>query len=158
MKARVLALFVGLLVLATTISAADESRTETRFGIRAGFGIDPDQIVIGGQSILGKAGKIFKIGASLDAGFGDNVTTFCLNGDLMLDFPVPNSRGTFYALAGPTFMLYDPKYGDGDSEIGLSIGGGFRHGLKGGSKLLTLELRAGIGDIPDGRILAGILF
>lgn len=147
-----------LCVVAASAMAADDSRTETRFGLRAGFGIDPDQIVIGGQSILGKAGKIFKIGASLDAGFGDNVTTFCLNGDLMLDFPVPNSRGTFYALAGPTFMLYDPKNGDGDSEIGLSLGGGFRHGFRGGDKLLTLELRAGIGDIPDGRILAGILF
>ncbi len=61
------------------------------------------------------------------------------------------------AIAGPTVMIWTPEHGDGDTEIGLTLGLGARMPL-GESGWYNIEGRFGIGDIPDVKILLGVFF
>ena len=126
-------------------------------GVRAGFGLQPDQFVAGAQAVLGKFASVARFAPSADIGAGDDVTVLTLNPDLRLAFSPPKSDALFYGQIGPTIAFIDPKYGDGDSEIGLTLSGGLAFPM-GAGNLYTLEVRFGIGDIPDIRVLAGIQF
>jgi len=127
------------------------------YGIRAGYGMDPDQFVIGAQTDLGTIyGKVHFV-PSIDAGFGDHVTTFTFNGDINVFVPLPKSLSSLYGIAGPAISIWTPEEGEGDTEIGLTLGLGARMAL-GESGWYNIEARFGIGDIPEVRILLGVLF
>jgi hypothetical protein len=129
------------------------------FVLRAGAGINPDQFVVGAQTILG---HIFRspfprFAPSADIGFGDEVTMTTINPDFRLMAPLPRSNAFMYIQAGPTIAIADPKYGDGDTKIGLTLSGGLNIPMGEGS-YYSLEGRVGIGDVPDVRILLGLQF
>jgi hypothetical protein len=63
----------------------------------------------------------------------------------------------FYIGAGPTIAIIDPEFGDGDTEIGLSLLGGFKIAA-GNNNFYNVSARFGIGDIPDFKILFGYMF
>jgi hypothetical protein len=127
-------------------------------GLRAGLGIDPDQAVVGLQGQLsGKKLDAFYLAPSLDFGFGDNVTTICGNLDLLLLIRPPDSNGALYAGVGPTIAVWDFDNHDSDTKIGLSLLGGARFGM-GKKNVYNAEVRFGVGDIPDIRVLFGIMF
>ena len=138
-----------------------ETAAATAFGLRAGFGLTPDQVVVGVQGQLaGKKMKAFHLAPSVDFGFGDNLTTICGNLDLLLAFGLPGSESSLYAGLGPTLAYWDYSSGvasANDTEIGLSLVGGARFGM-GSKNAYSAEVRFGVGDIPDVRILVGILF
>jgi hypothetical protein len=128
------------------------------FGVRAGLGVDPDQAVVGLQGQLsGKKLKAFRLAPSVDFGFGDNVTTICGNLDLLLLIRPPDSNGALYAGVGPTIAVWDFDNRDSDTEIGLSLLGGARFGM-GKKNVYNAEVRFGVGDIPEIRVLFGIMF
>jgi len=127
------------------------------FGLRTGLGLNPDQFVIGLQGAYGSAVGPFQFAPSFDLGFGDNMTTYILNGDLRLPISLPKSNSRVYIGAGPTIAVYDTKFAGSDTEIGLSLLGGIMLPM-GSVNAYNLELRLGIGDIPDVRILLGIMF
>jgi hypothetical protein len=144
-----------LLMGASPATLADDAPPRS-YGVLAGFGIDPDQFVVGVQAELGRV-KMARFAPSLDLGFGDNMTTYTLNGDIRLHVSPPKSTFTVYLGGGPTLALIDPKGGDSDTEIGLSLVAGLKAAM-GRSNAYTLEGRFGVGDIPEFRLLAGILF
>lgn len=153
----------GLLAVVLTLAlagsaAADETKGKAAsFGLRAGLGLDPDQFVIGAQTILGKFGKIARSAPSFDLGFGNDVTTYAANADLF--FPLvspPSSNAVIYLSAGPTLTHWSFN-GFSDTEIGFTIAPGLRFPM-GTKNVYNLETRIGIGDIPDLRILFGVLF
>jgi len=135
--------------------AADDSGKS--YGIRAGISSNPDQFVIGAQADMGEVYRQVRVVPSIDAGFGDHLTTFAFNGDVQLFVPLPKSLASLYGIAGPTIMIWTPEHGDGDTEIGLTLGLGARMPL-GDSGWYNIEARLGIGDIPDVRVLLGVFF
>jgi len=156
---------IGLLVVALTslapapATANDEDRgPRTGYGFRTGLGIDPDQWVVGAQTLLGSSLGVLRFAPSLDLGFGSSVTTYALNLDLLANGEFPGSRSEFYAGAGPTLVHWEFS-GDteNDLELGLSLVGGLRLPTSGTTQY-NVETRFGLSDAPDFRILAGILF
>lgn len=127
--------------------------------LRAGAGINPDQFVIGAQTVLGHIAKppSPRFSPSVDIGFGDNVTVITLNPDFRVMVSPPRSNAFVYLQAGPTISIVDPKHGDGDTDIGLTISGGVNFPM-GATNFYSLEGRIGIGDVPDVRILLGFQF
>jgi len=129
------------------------------YGLRAGLGIDPDQFVVGIQTLLSKkVANVARLAPGVDVGFGDNLTVIAFNLDvLILDLSPPKSSASLYAGAGPTFAYWKPDNGDSDLEIGISLIAGVRLPM-GSRNRYNLEARFGVSDIPDIRILFGTLF
>lgn len=127
--------------------------------LRAGAGINPDQFVIGVQTVVG---HIFRspfprFAPSADIGFGDDVTVITFNPDFRLIVSPPRSNAFIYVQAGPTISIVDPKHGENDTNIGLTLSGGLNFPM-GTTNFYSLEGRVGIGDVPDVRILLGFQF
>lgn len=156
-KVTCLAGLIAIFVLLMGASCFAEAGMKRGLGIKAGYSIDPDQFTIGGQSILASYGKI-DLAPSLDFGTGDGGKVVTLNADGTLNLvTLPRSNITFYVGAGPTLALIYPDEGDSDTEIGLSLLGGFKVEA-GNNNFYNLVARIGIGDIPEFKILVGYMF
>ena len=150
-----LAVFVAASVAASaTFAHGEEGRA---YGFRLGYGADPDQFVAGIQADFGSIYRNVHFVPSIDGGFGDHVTTLSVNGDIKGFLPLPKSSFSFYGLAGPTLTYWMFDEIDDDLEIGLSLGVGARVGF-GESGWYNIEARFGAGDIPEFKILMGLLF
>ena len=146
-----------MLLLVTGESGA-QAVSGMNFGVRAGLGLDPDQFVIGGQAILGRAFKVARFAPSVDVGFGDDLTTLMVNGDFRVSLlTLPKAGASLYAAAGPTLAMYDSDKGGSDTEIGLTLTAGLRLPMS-TLNAYNIEGRFGFGDIPDFRLLFGIMF
>lgn len=148
------ALALAMAAAAPALAGEEPGRA---YGLRVGYSVNPDQFFVGMQTDLGSIYRDLRFVPSIDAGFGDHLTTIAFNGDIKFFVHLPKATAALYALAGPTVMYWDPEHGDGDTEIGLSLGLGIRMGF-GESGWYNIEGRAGIGDIPDFKILVGLLF
>lgn len=143
-----LALLLGSAValLAPTASARDG------VGLHGGLSRGPDQIVVGGQAELGPVLGAAFFAPSLDVGFGGNSTVTVINGDLRWYLlPLPETGIRFYGQAGPTVVVSP------DTELGLSLGLGADIPMK-NRRRYHVEARFGFGDVPDLKIVLGILF
>ena len=128
------------------------------FGVRAGYGVNPDQIVFGVQAKMGKTLKVFRFVPSIDLGFGDNMKTYIFNGDFrFLSFSPPKSNAGFYGGVGAALAILDYNTIGSDTEVGLNVVSGITFPM-GDKNEYKLELRLGIADMPDVRILFGINF
>jgi hypothetical protein len=156
-RTRLWVVFPIVILLLVVVSSARSSQPNRSFGVRAGFGIDPDQFVFGVQAVLGRTMKIARIAPSADIGLGDDVTVLAFNLDARLSLTPPGTATAFYCGIGPTIAVFDPKKGGGDTEIGLSIAPGLRFPL-GSKQAYNAEVRFGIGDVPDLKIMVGVLF
>ncbi len=137
---------------------AQDDGPKSSYGVRAGFGLDPDQFVIGAQAEMGQFAKVFRFAPSVDAGFGDNFTTVAFNADLRMDLvPLPKSGVVLYVDLGPTLSWIDHKDFDSDTEVGMSLAAGL-HLPMGRSNTYNVEARFGFGDIPEFRMLLGVYF
>ena len=116
------------------------------FGLKAGLGINPDQLVIGGQLSLTESLGIFRIVPNAEIGIFDN-TIIVLNLDLLAFFKSKDASFGFYAGGAPTVTLLN------NSGIGITGVAGLQLGfIK--NMPTNLELRIGIGNnVPDFRIL-----
>lgn len=152
-------LFLSVFVVSLPVLTAAEGAMSVKgFGPRLGYGVNPDQFLIGGQAIMGKMFKIARLAPSIDAGFGDHATVVTFNADLQLNlFQPPGSNVKFYGLLGPTLAYIDPEAGNSDTEVGITIGGGIKMPM-GSSNMYNLEARIGTGDIPDFKLMLGIYF
>lgn len=144
------------LVFMASFAAYSADESERCYGVRAGFGGGPDQFVIGAQADMGKIVDKLHFVPSIDAGFGDHMTTIAFNGDLKAFLPLPKSSFSLFGLAGPSITYWSAEGGASDTEIGICLGGGVRAAL-GDKGWYNLEARFGIGDVPDWRILFGVL-
>lgn len=163
--ARAVVVSVGLLLATSPVEG--QGHSGLGFGLRGGFGLDPDQAILGAQVSLGKALHLLRFVPSVDVGLGD-VTTFSFNGDFLLRLIVEDSSVGLYAGGGPTVTRFDrdgdgegPGPGEGDGtdewELGLAAVGGVQLPLIRG-RATNLEARFGIGDAPDFRLLLAIIF
>jgi len=151
---------ITIAAIAVIIAGAGVHTTQAQkaeFGLRAGFGIDPDQFVVGGHAVFGRYLKVFRFAPSVDLGFGDNMTVFNANGDFRFSLTPPGSATKFYLGGGPTLSHYEFDAGSGDTEVGISAIGGIGIPM---SSVGTygIEARVGFGDIPDFRALLTLTF
>lgn len=127
-------------------------------GPRVGFSVDPDQIVFGGQVIIGEIAPKLTFDPSLEFGFGDHATVVAANFDLHYHFDVQNTAWRPYAGAGVglNFISFDngPFQSTSDTEVGgnFIIGAGIP--TRSGNRFFS-ELKFGLGDIPTLKMLVG---
>jgi hypothetical protein len=123
----------------------------------AGINLDSEDFVVGAQAELGKVLQTARLAPGLDFELGDNTIT-TLNVDFRWYlFHLPETGLFFYGAAGPTLILDAPKRGGTESEIGLSLVAGLKIPMKGANRY-HVEARFGVGDIPDVKLMFGILF
>lgn len=149
-----------LLVSGLFCWAPPSSSAPPKFGIGiepVGFGINPDQYTFGIQGILGRFKKL-QFGPSVDFGFGDGQELTTVNLDLLLDLvSPPKTDAVFYVGVGQGINVIKKKGEKRDTEIGLNIVGGIK--LPFGSKnYYNVDARYGIGDVPDFKLLIGVMF
>lgn len=145
--------------LAAPIAAQEAeapARTGLGFGVKAGFGIEPTQFVIGAQYSLGKSLGIVRVVPNTDIGFGDGITTWDLSVDFLLRLIVADNGFGFYGGAAPTMGIVSGGNHD-DTNFGFSLVVGTQLPLM-KAHATNLEARFGTGDIPDFRLLLTLIF
>ncbi|HEV8480053.1 MAG TPA: hypothetical protein VGR66_04600 [Candidatus Eisenbacteria bacterium] len=155
---KLLALAVAILTLTGVSQASAQTTTNNEIGPRVGLSINPDQFVIGGQINLPlESARGLAISPNVELGVGDNVTTLQLNADLDYHFDNAGPNWNPYVGGGIGLAFFDFNNdvgGGSESELGVNLLGGLRFRQKSGSHLFT-ELRLGIGDIPDAKVMVG---
>jgi len=158
MMLRKLAVVCALAALVPAAASA-QSRVSTALGPRMGFSSNPDQLVLGGQMDLGQVAPDLTFTPNLELGFGDNATVVAINGDLHYHFQVQGSDWRPYVGGGlgVNFIEVDlpaPFANVSNTEIGANLIVGAIVPTRSGSRFFT-ELRLGVGDIPDMKLLMG---
>ena len=149
---------VFVMALVAVSVSGSQAASGVNFGLRTGMSVNPDQFVVGAQAILGRTLKVARFAPSVDAGFGDDLTTVLVNGDVRISLlTLPRAGTSLYGAVGPTLAMYDSDKGGSDTEIGLTLTAGLRLPM-GSSNAYNLEARFGVGDVPDFRLLFGIMF
>jgi hypothetical protein len=122
------------------------------WGLRGGVTIDPDQVHVGVHINAGEFAPRVRFQPSFEVGFGNDVVAGAINIDALYTFRRPSWRP--YLGGGLGVGLFDSEGSDDfNVEAGLNLVGGFEWGPR--SRYL-LELRVGIGDIPNVKVTAGI--
>ncbi len=139
-----------------TVVALSASPASAQFGVRAGSSFEPDQVVLGGQYRIPVA-EALVFQPSAEVGFGDELFTINLNGDLHYTF---NTTGGVrpYIGAGATFASYDPdaEGADSQTEFGATAIGGIWLNST-GSTPWFLEGTFGLTDeMPDFKVMVGL--
>jgi hypothetical protein len=150
---------IGICVIAGTSQAqTSQNKVAKGFGLRTGYGTNPDQFVIGAQAVLGKTLGFMRFSPSIDAGFGDDMSSYLFNADFrLLSFSPPGSPAGLYAGTGASIAVYDFSNDGSDTEVGLNVIGGLTFPM-GRTNEYNLEVRFGVGDMPELRVLFGIMF
>ena len=143
-----------LLTLSATAALAQEAASEGHsglgFGVKAGFGISPEQFVVGGQVSLGKSLGIFRVVPNAHFGFGD-VTSFDVNVDFLARLIAEDSGFGFYGGAAPSLWFSDNTEFGGNLIVGIQV-------PLIPNRATNLEARFGVGNVPDFRLLATLVF
>jgi len=135
---------------------------EDGWGVRFGFGDDPDQGIVGGQYDLGEVAPRVHVVPLVEVGFGDDHTVLSFAGFALYHFK-GNEKINPYAGGGIEAGLIDrdddlPGNGDDeDFEIQVDFVGGLRFPMK-SDREFFIELIIGTGDLHDAQIMGGIRF
>ena len=140
--------------LAQTAEPAPPGSGGLGFGVKAGFGINPEQFVLGLQYSLGKSLGVFRLVPNVHLGLGD-VTSFDLNFDFLLRLIAKDSGFGFYGGIAPTFVTYSGD-GDSNSEFGGTVVVGVQVPLI-KNKATNIEGRFGFAGVPDIRLLLSLI-
>jgi hypothetical protein len=155
-------MFKRLIVLgalgALLAAPAQAQTTIGGVGPRVGFSVDPDQLVFGGQLIIGEIAPQLTFDPSLEFGFGDHATVIAANFDLHYHFNIQGTPWRPYAGAGVglNFTEFDngPFRDTSDTAVGGNLVVGAGVPTSAGNRFFG-ELKLGLGDIPTLKMLAG---
>lgn len=148
---------LALAVAALTLAGATLASAQTEeIGPRVGLSINPDQFVVGGQIQFPLTQpRGLAISPGLELGVGDNVTVIEINTDVLYHFEDAGPRWNPYVGGGLGIAFFDASHSDfSETDLGVNLLGGLRFRQSNGSHLFT-ELRLGVGDVPDAKILVG---
>ena len=135
---------------------------QSRYGGRLGFSASPDQLTLGAFLAFPEVNPSVRPRPSVDLGFGDDVVTVLINGDLEYGIRNTGINAMPFVGAGVALALYkfdrvDPDADETNWEVGIQVYGGLEKDL-GGYKTGLIELRVGFLDVPDLKITAGMGF
>jgi hypothetical protein len=144
-------------LVATTADAAVTSGA--LFGPRIGISSSPDQFVVGGQIEFPEFAPHLTVDPNVELGFLDHQTVISLNADFFYHFPIEGSLWSPYAGMGLSLNVtqfdsdvFGPVDSQTDAGANLVLGAGVP--TRSGNRFFG-ELRAGLGDIPSLKIMAG---
>ena len=156
-------LLVAALVL-SPVAAQAGAPAVVSGGPRVGLSSDSgtDQIVLGGQLSLPEFAPDWSFVPSLELGFGDDASVIALNFDALyhLRFADSDWRPYLGGGLGVGFVSVDlpPPYHDAsDTVVGVNAVMGFSVPTNSGDHWFA-ELRLGLGDLPDLKIIGGFNF
>lgn len=152
-------LIAVVLAAVLPVTALAQSPVVTGIGPRVGVSIDPDQFVFGGQVYFGEVAPDLSLEPNLEIGIGDDVTVVAVNFDMLYHFSIQGSAWRPYAGAGlgVNFISWDapaPLQDDSDTEVGANLILGAGAPTQSGNRFFT-ELRFGLGDIPELKLMVG---
>ena len=149
---------LGLLLVAlfswTAPASAQQPLGFRGWGLRGGVTIDPDQVHVGVHINAGEFAPRVRFQPSFELGFGNDLLVGAIHIDALYMFRQPSWRP--YVGGGLGVALIDSDRDGGDdfnAEAGLNLVAGFEWGAR---RRYLLEVRAGVGDIPDFKVTAGI--
>ncbi len=153
-------LVIGALALVPV--AAHAQAMVTSAGPRGGLSMNPDQIALGGQLSLRGFAPDWSFDPNFELGFGDGVQVVQLDLDARYHMRLEGSEWRPYVGGGLgiAFASVDnaPGFADNsDTGAGLNLVGGFIIPTRSANEWF-LELRLGVGDIPDLKIMTGVNF
>jgi hypothetical protein len=146
--------FLLVLSLCALLPAAAQAELRSGIGPRVGISVNPDQLLIGGQAIIGEVAPNLTFDPSLELGFGDDVTTLAANFDLHYHFDIENVTWRPYAGFGADIVFVDAEGGGSDTGVGGGIILGAGAPTSSGNRFFG-ELKFGLGDVPDLKIVVG---
>jgi hypothetical protein len=157
---KTLALVVALALLPNFAHAA--APLVSGGGPRVGLSTDPSQFVFGGQLTIGGFAPDWTFDPNLEFGIGDNVTVIALNGDFYYHFRLQDSDWAPYVGGGLGINSVSvdnpaPFRDHTSTDVGLNIVGGVSVPTQAGNRWFG-EIRFGIGDIPELKLMGGINF
>jgi hypothetical protein len=131
--------------------------SNTPIGIRAGYTNwkNWDQFHFGAHAYLGELWPNIEFTPNIELGFGDDVFTMTLNGDVTYLFSefVGYPWG-LYGGGSLSFNLVNPDVGDSITDLGFSVLAGTRYTFS-NDHIGMFEIRAGIIDSPDIKLTFG---
>jgi len=139
--------------LCALLPGAALAQVRSGVGPRVGFSVDPDQLVLGGQMIVGEVAPNLTFDPNLELGFGDDVTVVAANFDLHYHFDVPDMTWRPYAGFGLGINFIDWDGGD-ETEVGGNVILGAGVPTSAGNRFFG-ELKFGLGDIPELKLMVG---
>jgi hypothetical protein len=165
LRARFWTVTLCLLSAAFLLLPADAlAQEQSRYGGRVGFSASPDQLTLGAFLGFTEINPSVRPRPSIDFGFGDEVFTAILNGDLEYGIRDTGIDAMPFVGAGVALAFYKfdfgPASGDADEtnwEVGIQVYGGLEKDL-GGYKTGLIEVRVGFLDVPDVKITVGMGF
>ena len=148
---------IAALVLVAPPRPAAAAAAGTEFGPRIGISSDPDQMVLGGQLEFPEFAPHMTVDPNLELGFLDNRTVVSMNADFFYHFTIQNSAWEPYAGMGlglnvTQFDSSVNRLSETNAGANLVLGAGVP--TRTGNRFFG-ELRAGLGDIPSLKIMAG---
>ena len=142
-----------LLVLVCALCLLATSAFSANIGLRAGGTIDPDQFHVGAHINLGQVLPPLRLVPNLEVGFGDHMTHWAFNGDLIYDF-----KNSPFGVGGELGLNIADRDGSGsDTHLGFSLLGDYNLAFTNGNSLL-LEIKFGVLDSPDFKATVGYSF
>ena len=138
--------------------AAAGAQAETRFGVRAGASIDPNQFHFGGHMVSAPLLANLTFRPNLEIGVGSGITTLAANFEVAYGIPIPKRDLAFYIGAGPARNIYRigaSRVQDGSTDAG----GGFNIlvGIERPNGLMG-EIKVGMIDSPEFKFTIGYTF
>ncbi len=152
---------VLLLVTLVVVPAVAEAQSSLWFGPRFGASTEPDQLVLGGQMVIGGVAPDLTLDPSIELGFGDDITTIQFNFDGKYHFDIQGSdwRPLVGVGIGIANYSYDapPGFDDSETEVGINLilGTSIPTGTRGN---WFAELRFGAADLPELKLIGGVNF
>jgi hypothetical protein len=133
---------LGLLILAG-VATAETDMGFMGAGVRAGFRLDPDQFLVGGQLDLGEFTTNLRFMPNASIGFGDYLTLISINPEVHYLFKdAPIADGTWFYAGGGLDLLYakidnvPEPFDDSDTTLGFSITGGIERQMSDSQSLM----------------------
>lgn len=150
---------ITLLLTALAAPAAAQDIAYRGFGVRAGAGDDPDQVIGGVQFDFGEIIENLRLQPNLELGIGDDTTVISATVPVFYRYPI--ERLVVYGGGGLTvgWIDRDADFAAGDEsdfDIAPMLGAGVEWPAGGGD--LFVELDGTGGDFPGLKLMVGYMF
>jgi hypothetical protein len=138
-----------MVLLGASAAAAQDGFGFQGAGVRGGFRLDPDQLILGGQLDLGDLTRNLRLMPNATVGFGDDLTLICIDPEVHYCFrDNPIGAGTWFYAGGGIDFVYSKfdvpetlvdlgiEVDDSDTSVGVSLTGGISYQLSSSQSLM----------------------
>lgn len=125
--------------------AVDPATAQSRVGVRAGVGVDPEQVYFGAHMDAAEIANRFWFRPNVEVGFGDSRTVAAFNAEFVYRTPARREWVPYFG-GGPALVLQTFR---GGTNNNTDVGPGFNFvaGLEKRKGLLA-EIKLGVMDSP----------